>query len=454
MGGLFSSLSVSPSAVVLVPPLFERQHVDVERFGRSPFSPDSDFFHQIRLGRLFRDYLQEGFHSKLVLSSKQNPSSTVIAGFASEGSRDGGPFEAIRSVGGGSDGGDQSLGGFAAFRFQPQPLAQPYNFLQVAIHNADAEGDREGGGSIQGCWRVHPGTNAFLSGSLGDLASVDSLEVNACYAHRYFQCGVSSQPLHGCQPATGFVAVGGAGVKAAAQCTRDLGRPETDPHYSIGVTFQPGWGPPASDDGSNGNGNRLSTSFQLHDFETLDISVYQRMVVKRRVKNPFERDHVVGISNVIDAGVSVSTDIRPGHEQRRHKQRQEMKLALAWQVNKNVLVKGSASLDSVAAGIAFKSWWDPSLTASLSSRYNYRTKKAGMGLNLRLENVGAVHYARADRGAGFTMPTQESVASQPEIDTQSLDSRPAFSQDREHAKEAATLPPQRQPRPNTLNDLL
>ena len=81
MGGILSSPEENRSKVVLVPPLFERQHVDVERFTRSPFSPESDFFHQTQLQRLFENYLKTGFHSKVALSSKQNPNSTFVARF-------------------------------------------------------------------------------------------------------------------------------------------------------------------------------------------------------------------------------------------------------------------------------------------------------------------------------------------------------------------------------------
>ena len=84
MGGLLSLLDYeSKSRALLCPPIFERQHPNVERFFGSPFDPkSSNFFSQKVLRRLFQEYLQSGFYSEIVLSSKQNPSSTFLSRFS------------------------------------------------------------------------------------------------------------------------------------------------------------------------------------------------------------------------------------------------------------------------------------------------------------------------------------------------------------------------------------
>ena len=85
MGALLSSVLdyQSKSKALLCPPIFERQHVDVDRFFSHPFDlTGSNFFSQKVLRRLFQEYLQSGFCSEIVLSSKQNPTSTFLSRFS------------------------------------------------------------------------------------------------------------------------------------------------------------------------------------------------------------------------------------------------------------------------------------------------------------------------------------------------------------------------------------
>ena len=227
-----------------------------------------------------------------------------------------------------------------------------------------------------------------------------------------------------------FLAAGNTNLKAVLQCEHSLhalcagdsGGSGSSSSRAFPSSGNWSYGVSYSSALNTGNNDFITTSLQVRDFEKLDISVYQRMVVKRRVKNPFEEEHVVGITNIVDAGVNIVTPIGPSNAE------QQMQMALQWQVNKNVCLKGYASLDSVAAGFAVKSWWDPTLTVSASAKYNYRTGRSGTGFSLKLENVGKILYSRADQSTGFTAPTHEAVASQPEIDM-GVEKRPLFREE-------------------------
>ena len=100
------------------------------------------------------------------------------------------------------------------------------------------------------------------------------------------------------------------------------------------------------------------------------------------MKNPFEKDAVVGITNVVDAGVLVESPLSAASLESDAETR--MKMALQWQMNKNICVKGSASLREVGVGIAFKSWWEPTFTCALTGKYDYRQGQAGCGFTVCL----------------------------------------------------------------------
>ncbi|QDZ19098.1 hypothetical protein HOP50_02g16070 [Chloropicon primus] len=387
MGG---ASSTDATKVLLVPPLFERKHLDVERFTRSPFSAGSDVFHQRQLGRLFEDYLHSGLQANLRLSSKQNPESTLMVKLRSAQLPD--------ALAG--------LHGEGVFRYQPQPRKMPYTFAQVATQGQSA--------TVSGCWKV-PGHNIFLAGSQPlARASMSERETSfgATVASERVLGGLITRPLHGSQPTVAFLAVGHRTLKAAVQCQGDLrGKKALEPSFSYGITYK--------SNAVGGGGNFISTSAQVHNQELLELSFFQRMVVKRRVKNPFEKENVAGITNVVDCGVSVATPLGDSTLE------QSMKMAIQWQINKNVVLKSSASLDAAACSLAFKSWWDPAFTVALGGRFDHTTKSGGFGLSVSLENVGSVEFTRADRDKGFEVQTQESTASQPELRTSEGD-RPLY----------------------------
>ena len=72
----------------------------------------------------------------------------------------------------------------------------------------------------------------------------------------------------------------------------------------------------------------------------------------------FLLEHVVGITNTIDAGVNIVAPLTKGLFE------QTIQMAIQWQVNKNWMFKGKASLDCISMALVAKSWWNPASTIS------------------------------------------------------------------------------------------
>jgi hypothetical protein len=127
----------------------------------------------------------------------------------------------------------------------------------------------------------------------------------------------------------------------------------------------------------------------------LVVSFIQHMAVRRRVKNPFEQADVVGITNYIDLGLrlaaplarerAIATAGAPAFE-----------LAAAWQINKNWLAKLKLGSHATEACIAVKSWWTPTLTASLCASRRVGDAATRYGCTLAVDNIGRPRFERAD----------------------------------------------------------
>lgn len=91
-----------------------------------------------------------------------------------------------------------------------------------------------------------------------------------------------------------------------------------------------------------GSASPLSPSFifslELARSTQLVASFYQHLVVQRRVKNPFEDDQIVGITNYIDFGLELATRIDKD-KPTECANNSLFQLAASWQANKNFLLK-------------------------------------------------------------------------------------------------------------------
>ncbi|KAJ0460900.1 putative Porin domain superfamily [Helianthus annuus] len=118
-----------------------------------------------------------------------------------------------------------------------------------------------------------------------------------------------------------------------------------------------------------GTGSPLSPSFnfglELAQNLQFIVSFYQHVVVQRRVKNPLEDNEVVGITNYIDFGFELQTRI-DDEKTSNDIHDSTFRVAASWQANKNILVKTKAGPLGSSFCLAFKSWWKPSFTFSMS----------------------------------------------------------------------------------------
>ncbi|XP_042498434.1 uncharacterized protein LOC122076887 [Macadamia integrifolia] len=157
----------------------------------------------------------------------------------------------------------------------------------------------------------------------------------------------------------------------------------------------------------------LSPSFnfglELARNSQMIASFYQHIVVQRRVKNPFEEDVVVGITNYIDFGFELETRI-DGAESSSNAQDATFQVAASWQANKNFLVKGKLGPIRSSIALVFKSWWKPSFTSNISVVRDRRLGKTSLGFGIHIEDLREASYQRAGPNYVMLTPNKEHLA--------------------------------------------
>ena len=93
----------------------------------------------------------------------------------------------------------------------------------------------------------------------------------------------------------------------------------------------------------------------------------------------------MGVHNYVDLGLELSM---------RKTAPPSWRVAAAWQLNKNLLVKARLSDTTASTAVALKSWHSPNTTLSAAAHYHY-AGQLNVGLTFALENVGAVLFGRA-----------------------------------------------------------
>lgn len=162
---------------------------------------------------------------------------------------------------------------------------------------------------------------------------------------------------------------------------------------------------------TTGRGN-FSAAVEVIQQQQLCLSYLHHLALQRRVYNPLERGDVVAITNYLDMGLqmSIPLDASAGAGC--------MRMAAAWQVNKNVLVKAKLGTDALNVGLALKSWTAPAVTVAWSAGWDVVQRKPVVGLQVHTDNVGSLRYERAPPGmrqVGKRL-VQRHVASQDDID--------------------------------------
>ena len=170
---------------------------------------------------------------------------------------------------------------------------------------------------------------------------------------------------------------------------------------------------------ARGGRGSFSATVEARKGGEIAISFLQHMAIQRNVRNIFEKRDVVGITNYVDVGFELVSNPM-GHSYDRNASQRELqatkgmesradapgasdgressastfsgnsdassvpresavggmleegnpssavRLAAAWQINKNSLIKGRLGLDSMALAGVLKGWWQPSLTVGVS----------------------------------------------------------------------------------------
>ncbi|KZV45670.1 hypothetical protein F511_02330 [Dorcoceras hygrometricum] len=148
-----------------------------------------------------------------------------------------------------------------------------------------------------------------------------------------------------------------------------------------------------------GSGSPLSPSFNF-GLELANNS---------QIKNPLEENEIVGITNYIDFGFELKTrvdDVKSSN----NIQDSTFQVAASWQANKNFLLKGKAGPLSSSIALAFKSWWKPSFTFSLSAVRDRIKKETSFGFGIRVDNIREASYQRADPNFVMLTPNKEHLA--------------------------------------------
>nr|CAB3460653.1 unnamed protein product [Digitaria exilis] len=140
----------------------------------------------------------------------------------------------------------------------------------------------------------------------------------------------------------------------------------------------------------------------------LTASFYQHLVVQRRVKNPLEDDQVVGITNYIDFGLELVS--RVDKDKATQDGSSLFQLAASWQANKNFLLKGKLGPSKSSVALAFKSWWRPSFTFSVTAVNDHSKGTTSYGFGLRVEDLRQASYQRADPNYVMLTPSKEHLA--------------------------------------------
>ncbi|XP_020554743.1 uncharacterized protein LOC105177133 isoform X2 [Sesamum indicum] len=162
-----------------------------------------------------------------------------------------------------------------------------------------------------------------------------------------------------------------------------------------------------------GSGSPLSPSFnfglELAKNSQFIASFYQHVVVQRRVKNPLEEDEIVGITNYIDFGFELQTSV-DDDKSSNNIQDSTFQIAASWQANKNFLLKGKVGPLSSSIALAFKSWWKPAFTLSMSATRDRTMAETAFGFGIRVDNIREASYQRADPNFVMLTPNKEHLA--------------------------------------------
>ncbi|PSC76152.1 solanesyl diphosphate synthase [Micractinium conductrix] len=402
-----------PPQVVLVPPLLERERKGRSRFAKSSYEY---LFAKPQLKQLFGDYLGGDLRGIISFSPPEDQRVNVTAklGVPRPG--------AYSPAAGGKPA--PPPGGAITLRFQPLS-DNPYTFFDV---KARTRGPASAA-AVRGClfdarsrmavWAELPVVATNAAGPVASPAAA-ALRLGAKYTSPGLSAGLVVNPASS-QLQQAFLVAKLGGLVVGAQTVPALHLDEVfaggllDRHAwatvarqcqqatSFAVAYQP-------EAQTGGYGGRFTAAVELVRDRELTISFLHHMAVQRRVRNPFESSDVVGITNYLDVGFRMTSDIGSAAGS-------QMQLAASWQANKNVMVKAQVGLHGASVATVFKSWWQPAFTLAGAAGVDWATGRTRIGLTAAVETFKSIRYERsaaAQKMSGARI-TQRHVASDEDV---------------------------------------
>ncbi|ONK68401.1 uncharacterized protein A4U43_C05F11130 [Asparagus officinalis] len=336
-----------PSPMVLVPPIFDFPPLAART--RMLIPAYDLLFGKLALRCLFEDYFEEvrNFSTRIMLKPLEDPHVDMIATVS-------GPLEQKS---------DKHVEGNALFRWQ-RDLDDPHTFLDFFVSTSKPNL------RLRSCaYYPEYGFGAFGIFPLlvpNRVRPEDYGSVGLRYGSENLSIGTTFMPfpLSSQTPVSAWL-VGRLGrLSAGVQYT-----PPNDIKYPVSLKDLKNWS--CAIGYGLGSSSPLSPSFnfaiELVRSSQLIASFYQHVVVQRRI-------------------------------------------AASWQANKNFLVKGKVGPVSSSIVLAFKSWWKPAFTFSLTASNDRLHGTTAYGFGLRAENLRDASYERADPNYVMLTPNREHLA--------------------------------------------
>ncbi|XP_066362962.1 uncharacterized protein [Miscanthus floridulus] len=386
--GIFFSKAEPPPPMVLVPPLFD--YPPIAACTRMAVPAYELMFGKLSLHNLFEDYFDQAGNmtSRIMLKPLEDPHIDLIATVSAAADKNSGT----------------EVKGDALFRWQRE-LDDPHTFVDLLVSTSNPLLQ------LRSCaydpkYRFGAfGTLPLLMGNR--VRSDDYGVVGVRYGSENLSVGASFVPI----PLSGEVPLGAWLVGRKGSLTAGVQyKPLSGSKHPMPFTELENWNCAISY--GVGSTSPLSPSFifslELARSTQLTTSFYQHLVVQRRVKNPFEDDQVVGITNYIDFGLELAA--RVDKDKVSGDGNSLFQLAASWQANKNFLLKGKLGPSKSSVALAFKSWWRPSFTFSVTAVNDHSKGTTSYGFGLRVEDLRRASYQRADPNYVMLTPSKEHLA--------------------------------------------
>ncbi|XP_044984193.1 uncharacterized protein LOC123451531 isoform X1 [Hordeum vulgare subsp. vulgare] len=389
--GVLWSKPEPPPPVVLVPPLFDYPPIAART--RMLVPAYELMFGKLPLRTLFEDYFDNAgtVSSRIMLKPLEDPHVDLVANVSAAGDKASGT----------------EVKGDALFRWQ-KDLYDPHTFVDIHVSTSEPML------KLRSCayfpeYRLGAfGTIPLLMGN-NRLSSEDYAVLGVRYGSENLSIGASFVPLpESAEVPYGAWLVGRKGSLCAGALYKPLiggnkhPMPYTDPkNWNYAVSYGVASTSPLSPS--------FNFSLELARNTQLIASFYQHLVVQRRIKNPFEDNQVVGITNYIDLGLELATGIdksKPAESGNNSL----FQLGASWQANKNFLLKGKLGPSKSSVALAFKSWWRPSFTFSVTAENDHSKGTTSYGFGIRVEDLRKPSYERADPNYVMMSTNKEHLA--------------------------------------------